>query len=131
MGLRRFLLKPKPVAILLCLKDTHQIWYPSKLAKSSGASYVYVTHWLTRLEKAGWVKLEKKGRLKSVVASDAGLAAASALDELVRKIDALGASASAPAPSAMPAEGETTKKPARESEGREKERDRDKEKEKG
>ena len=109
MTLRRFLLKGKPVSILLCLKDTSQSWYPSKLAKSSGASYVYVTHWLTKLEKAGWVKLEKKGRLKSVVASDAGLAVASSLDELVHKIDTLGAKVvSPPAPAA---EVESTKKP--------------------
>jgi len=108
MSLRRFLLKEKPVSILLCLKDTSQSWYPSKLAKSSGASYVYVTHWLTRLEKAGWVKLEKKGRLKSVVASEAGLAAASSLDELVHKIDSLGAKVAPPV--APAAEVESTKR---------------------
>lgn len=112
MSIRRFLLKGKPVAILLCLKDTNQSWYPSKLAKSSGASYVYVTSWLTKLEKAGWVKLERKGRLKSVVASEAGLAVASALDELVHKIDTLEQkAAAAPAPAAEP---ESVKKPSKE-----------------
>ena len=112
MSLRRFLLKEKPVAILLCLKDTQQAWYPSKLAKSSGASYVYVTHWLTKLENAGWVKLEKKGRLKNVVASEAGLAVASSLDELVRKLDTLGPKAAASQPPS--AESESTKKPSKE-----------------
>ena len=88
MALRQFILKPKPTAVILCLKDTNQVWYPSKLAQSSGASYVYITHWLNKLEKAGWVKLEKQGRLKVVVATEQGLAIASMLDELVKKMDA-------------------------------------------
>ena len=88
MALRQFILKPKPTAVVLCLKDTQQVWYPSKLAHASGASYVYVTHWLNKLEKAGWVKLEKQGRLKVVVATENGVAIASMLDELVRKMDA-------------------------------------------
>jgi ribosomal protein L12E/L44/L45/RPP1/RPP2 len=49
---------------------------------------VYVTHWLNKLEKAGWVKLEKQGRLKTVVATENGVAIASMLDELVHKMDA-------------------------------------------
>ncbi|MDE1798071.1 MAG: hypothetical protein KGH63_01540 [Candidatus Micrarchaeota archaeon] len=99
MAIRQFILKPKPTAIVLCLKDTGQTWYPSKLAQSSGASYVYVTHWLTKLEKAGWVRLEKKGRLKVVVATERGMAIASMLDELVKRIES---SRPAPAPPASP-----------------------------
>ena len=103
MSMRQFLLKKKPAALLLCLKDGSQSWYPSKLAHTCGASYVYVTHWLDRLEKGGWVKTEKKGRLKSVTITEAGLSVASALDEMVHKIDALTtkASGAAAAPSAQ------------------------------
>ncbi len=89
MGLREFLLKKKPVAILLCLKDTGQVWYPSKLAQASGASYVYVTQWLDKLEKSGWVRMEKRGRLKAVMATEAGMTVALLLDEMVHKMDAL------------------------------------------
>jgi len=120
MSLRRFLLKEKPAAILLCLKDTQQSWYPSKLAKYSGASYVYVTQWLTKLEKAGWVKLEKKGRLKNVVASESGLAIASSLDELVHKLNTLGSKS---APSAQAAESESTKKQPKDSAQKEEKKD--------
>lgn len=86
--LKRFLLKQKPTLILLCLKDAGQQWYPSKLAKSSGTSYVYVTAWLAKLEKTGWVKLEQKGRLKVASLTEHGAMMATLLDELVKKIDA-------------------------------------------
>ncbi len=85
--LRNFLLKEKPVAVILALKDTNASWYPSKLAQVSGASYVYVTTWLTQLEKGGWVKFERKGRQKIVSLTEKGQAVAQALDELARKME--------------------------------------------
>lgn len=85
--MRQFLLKRKPVAIIICLKDAQQKWYPSKIAKYSGASYVYTANWLAKLETAGWVRFEKKGRLKSVVLTEQGKTIAGLLDELVRKMD--------------------------------------------
>lgn len=85
--IRHFLLKPKPTQVILCLKDTSQTWYPAKLADASKASYVYVTHWLTDLEKAGWVKLEKQGRLKVVKLTDSGLVVASDLASLLDRIE--------------------------------------------
>jgi len=88
MAMRQFILKRKPVAIILCLKDAQQKWYPSKIAKYSGSSYVYVTNWLSKLETAGWVRFEKKGRLKAVTLSEYGKTIASLLDELVKKMDA-------------------------------------------
>lgn len=87
--LKKFLLKIKPTTILICLKDTGQQWYPSKLAKQSDTSYVYVTTWLSKLEKTGWVKLEQKGRLKIVSLTEKGMTIAALLDELVKKADAL------------------------------------------
>lgn len=86
-GLKQFLLKQKPAAVLLALKDSTVSWYPSKLAQSSGASYVYVTNWLSKLEAGGWVRFERRGRLKTVVLTDKGMAVAQALDELSRKIE--------------------------------------------
>lgn len=86
-GLKGFLLKPKPTSVLLALKDTSTAWYPSKLAQVSGASYVYVTTWLTALEIGGWVKFERKGRQKSVILTDKGMAVAQALDELMRRTE--------------------------------------------
>jgi len=86
MVMKRFVLKQKPVAVILCLKEAQEQWYPSKLAKYSGCSYVYVTGWLAELEKAGWVKFEKKGRLKSVSLTEQGRVIASLLDELVKKM---------------------------------------------
>ena len=87
MAMRQFVMKRKPVAIVLCLKDAQQKWYPSKLAKYSGASYVYVTNWLSKLETAGWVRFEKKGRLKAVLLTEQGKVIASLLDELIKKMD--------------------------------------------
>ena len=87
MAMRQFVMKRKPVAIVLCLKDSQQKWYPSKLAKYSGASYVYVTNWLSKLETAGWVRFEKKGRLKTVSLTEQGKVISSLLDELVKKMD--------------------------------------------
>jgi len=86
MVMKRFVLKQKPVAVILCLKEAQEQWYPSKLAKYSGCSYVYVTGWLAELEKTGWVKFEKKGRLKSVSLTEQGRVVASLLDELVKKM---------------------------------------------
>ena len=120
MALRQFILKPKPTAVILCLKDTQQVWYPSKLAKASGASYVYVTHWLNKLEKAGWVKLEKQGRLKTVVATESGVAIASMLDELVHKMDAHTAKGAAAGTGT--AEAEAAKKEKAAGEAKEKEK---------
>ncbi len=86
-SLRQFLLKGKPASVLLALKDTSSTWYPSKLAQVSGASYVYITTWLSSLEKDGWVKFERRGRMKAVGLTEKGLAAAQAFEEFVRKME--------------------------------------------
>lgn len=83
--LRQFLLKRKPSLIILCLKDNQKDWYPAKLASATGTSYVYVTNWLSKLEKEGWVKFEKKGKLKKIVLTEQGTIAAGALEELIKK----------------------------------------------
>ena len=85
LGMERFLLKPKPTAIMLCLKDKTQIWYHSKLAEATGASYVYVTTWLGVLEELKWIKHEKKGRLMVVSTTEKCDTAIKALEELIQK----------------------------------------------
>jgi DNA-binding MarR family transcriptional regulator len=87
MSLKEFVLKKKPTSIILCLKRQDVEWYPSKLAKETDTSYVYVTNWLIELEKEGWVRFERKGRSKRVVLTENGGVIASLLDELVKKID--------------------------------------------
>jgi len=104
-SLKQFLLKGKPAAVLLALKDSGSSWYPSKLAQVSGASYVYVTTWLTKLEAAGWVKFERKGRQKAVTLTEKGMAVAQALEELVRKIEPKSPAQQAAPPQASPGEG--------------------------
>jgi predicted transcriptional regulator len=88
MSMKHFLFKKKPSMLLLCLKDTSQAWYPSKLARSCNTSYVYVTHWIEKLEKQGWIKVERKGKLKNIIATEAGAGVIASLDELMRKINA-------------------------------------------
>ncbi len=87
MTMKAFVLKQKPVAVIICLKDSEQKWYPSKLAKYSATSYVYVTKWLSKLQSAGWVQFEKKGRMKTVSLTEQGRSIAATLDDLVKKID--------------------------------------------
>jgi predicted transcriptional regulator len=86
-SIRAFLLKAKPAAMLLALKDTSSSWYPSRLAQVSGASYVYITIWLDKLEKGGWVRFERKGRMKMVLLTEKGSSVASALEDLSRKME--------------------------------------------
>ncbi|MFH1095811.1 MAG: hypothetical protein V1728_06350 [Candidatus Micrarchaeota archaeon] len=112
MSMQQFILKKKPVAIVLSLKDTSQSWYPSKLAKVSSASYVYVVNSLARLQEAGWVRFEERGRLKLVFLTERGLQAAAALDELVRKTGPSAAGASPGAPSRPAAEPVPSQPPA-------------------
>lgn len=87
MSFKDFILKKKPTNIILCLKRQDVQWYPSKIAKEADTSYVYVTNWLTELERQGWVRFEKKGRSKIVYLTDNGMVIASLLDELTKKID--------------------------------------------
>jgi predicted transcriptional regulator len=87
MVVRHFLLKRKPTLIILCLKDSQKDWYPAKLAAETGTSYVYVTNWLTKLEKEGWIKFEKKGKLKKITLTEQGALVAAGLDDLVKRME--------------------------------------------
>ncbi|MFA6328024.1 MAG: hypothetical protein WCY41_01115 [Candidatus Micrarchaeia archaeon] len=86
-ALKQLLLKPKPCSILLLLKDSAQTWYPSKLARSSGASYVHVINLLTGLKKFGIVISEKKGKQNIFRLTEKGAYLALTLDDLAKKCE--------------------------------------------
>jgi len=87
-ALKRLLLKPKPCSVLLLLKDAEQSWYPSKLARVSGSSYVHVINLLTNLRKFGVVASEKKGKQNMFHLTEKGAYLALTLDDLAKKCEA-------------------------------------------
>jgi predicted transcriptional regulator len=87
-ALKQLLLKPKPCSIVLLLKDSEQTWYPSKLARSSGASYVHVINLLSGLKKFGIVASEKKGKQNMFHLTEKGAYLALTLDDLAKKCEA-------------------------------------------
>lgn len=58
----------------------------SELARQSNSSYVHTTNLIKKMEEAGFVKSEKKGREKVIRLTDEGLKAASALSEAISRI---------------------------------------------
>ena len=86
-ALKQLLIKPKPCAILLLLKDAEQAWYPSKLARTSGSSYVHVVNLLINLKKFGIVVSEKKGKQNIFHLTEKGAYLALTLDDLVKKCE--------------------------------------------
>lgn len=86
-ALKRLLLKPKPCSILLLLKDSEQTWYPSKLARVSGSSYVHVINLLSNLKKFGIVASEKKGKQNIFHLTEKGAYLAITLDDLAKKCE--------------------------------------------
>ncbi len=87
-ALKRLLLKPKPCSILILLKDAEQAWYPSKLARVSGSSYVHVINLLTNLRGFGIVASEKKGKQNIFHLTEKGAYLALTLDDLSKKCEA-------------------------------------------
>ncbi|MFA6907350.1 MAG: hypothetical protein WC263_00825 [Candidatus Micrarchaeia archaeon] len=87
-ALKQLLLKPKPCAILLLLKDAEQTWYPSKLARVSGSSYVHVINLLTNLRTFGIVASEKKGKQNIFHLTEKGAYLSLTLDDLSKKCEA-------------------------------------------
>ena len=85
--LKQLLIKPKPCAVILLLKDAEQSWYPSKLARTSGSSYVHVINLLTELRRFEIVASEKKGKQNIFHLTEKGAYLALTLDDLVKKCD--------------------------------------------
>ena len=86
-ALKQLFLKPKPCSIILLLKDSEQSWYPSKLARVSGASYVHVINLLTSLRTFGIVASEKKGKQNIFHLTEKGAYLALTLDDLSKKCE--------------------------------------------
>jgi predicted transcriptional regulator len=85
--IEKYILKQKPTAILLSLKDEQQVWYPSKLARYSAASYVYTINFLNKLNKAGLIIFDKQSKKKIVKLSDKGKVIVGFLDELINRLN--------------------------------------------
>ncbi len=86
--MKALFIKVKPASILLLLKDSQQAWYPSKLARSSGVSYVHTVNLLSSLRALGVVLTEKKGKQNMYKLTEKGAQLASVLDDFAKKCDA-------------------------------------------
>ncbi|MCX8197748.1 MAG: hypothetical protein N3F07_00935 [Candidatus Micrarchaeota archaeon] len=100
--MKELFLKIKPSSILLLLKDSQQSWYPSKLARASGASYVHTVNLLGKLRKANVVSLEKKGKQTCYRLTEKGAHLALSLDDFSKKCDSLAADSEKAAPQQQP-----------------------------
>jgi len=80
-------IKSKPCQILVLLRDTNQQWHAAKLASQSGASYIYTSSLLSKLEKEGLITSERRGRAKFARLTEKGVQLAALVDELLKKLD--------------------------------------------
>ncbi|MBU0532380.1 DUF4364 family protein [Candidatus Micrarchaeota archaeon] len=79
--------RPKPCKIMTTLKDTESTWHLSKIAKTTGTTYVYVTKLISKLEENGLVAVESKGKKRVVKLTEKGVNVANAIDELMKSLD--------------------------------------------
>jgi len=77
--------RPKPCRIMVMLRDTEGSWHLSKLAKSSGTTYVYVTRLMHSLQEGGLVSIEAKGKKRLVKLTEKGMRVANAIEELMNR----------------------------------------------
>lgn len=108
-GMKNLFLKKKPCAILLLLKDSEQQWYPSKLARESGASYVHTVNLLSVLKSFGAVSVEKKGKQSIYKLSEKGAYMALSLDDFSKKCESQAADQKKAEPAQSPAERQPEK----------------------
>ncbi|VVB98965.1 Uncharacterised protein [uncultured archaeon] len=93
--MKRLFLKLKPAGVLLLLKDSQQVWYPSKLAREAKISYVHTVNLLAHLRRLNIATVEKKGKQNIYKLTEKGAYLASALDDFAKKCDAADAEAKA------------------------------------
>ena len=79
--------RPKPCRILITLRNTDNDLHLSKLAKETHTTYVYVTHFITRLESQGFVTITAIGKKRVVKLTEKGLVVANSLDEFIKRFD--------------------------------------------
>ena len=101
--MKQLFLKKKPCNMLLLLKDSEQQWYPSKLARSAGASYVHTVNLLSSLRAFGAVVLEKKGKQNIIRLTEKGAYLAQSLDDFSKKCDSYEQEAKKPQPTVLQA----------------------------
>lgn len=80
-------LKKKPSLIIIVLKDESTNWYPSKIARYCGASYVYTTKLIDEIKKLDLVRVEKKGKYKSIRLTEKGKVIAGLLEEVKNRFE--------------------------------------------
>jgi len=98
----------------LLLKDAEQAWYPSKLARTAGMSYVHTVNLMSELRKYGIATVEKKGKQNMYKLTERGAYLALVLDDLVKKCDAAEADQKSPRQETPPAHASSAAAPAKE-----------------
>lgn len=83
----RVFLREKPAKVLTILKDTTNQWYLSKIAVATGTTYVYITKFISSLERVGLVLTEQKGKKRIAKLTEKGLVVANLIDELRQKLE--------------------------------------------
>ena len=67
---------------MILLRDNETQWHLSKIAKNSDTTYVYVTGLIRKLEKAGFLTIEPKGKKRIVKLTEKGIKVANTINEL-------------------------------------------------
>ncbi len=83
----RVFLREKPAKVFTVLKDTTSQWHLSKIAVTTGTTYVYVSKLISSLERAGLVATEQKGKKRIAKLTERGLAIANLIEELKQKLE--------------------------------------------
>jgi len=81
------IVRPKPCAVLITLRDAETTWHLSKIAKASDTTYVYVTKLIYKMEEEGIVIVESKGKKRIVRLTEKGKRIADLAYELVTSLD--------------------------------------------
>jgi len=87
--LENLFLREKPTRILVGLKKSKGLIYPTILSKEADCTYSHTIKILNFFLKLGIVTFEKKGRIKKVKLTDGGWDIAQGLDSLVKKFTQL------------------------------------------
>jgi predicted transcriptional regulator len=78
----------KPTGIILSLKDSTGK-YASVLSKETDCTYTHTLKILTQMQTLGMVEFEKKGRIKFVKLTDAGVDIAGEVEGIVKQLERL------------------------------------------
>lgn len=81
------LIRDKPIRILFALKEPETVWYLSKLAKATGTTYVFVTKFISKLEKNGIVIMETKGKKRFAKLTEKGMQISTLFEEIKNKLE--------------------------------------------